>query len=248
MPSFPAFVARNKDGVSQVVMAYFGLQFRGAPPARAKAALDDLDAAFGAANGPGHHDRATHTDGAGHTEIVSIAYWDDPAVFDRWFDVNREGWIGDGCRGGGVGRWIEAIRPRAEEFETLFSVPERAEGIAALSKGWSDEIQEHAYWGGMRDRIPLSQTDALLGGSAPLVSRDGSRVRVMPRQGLCLIRSGQDWSATEGDDRAMYLDGVEPDLRVGMEFLRDEGARSAATRTATCTWSRGASRSTAASV
>jgi aldoxime dehydratase len=123
------------------------VQFQGERPAAAQGALDGLDSAFGAADGPGHHDRATHTDGAGYTEVVSIAYWDDPAVFERWFDANREGWIGDGCRAGGVGLWIEAIRPKVEEFETLFSVPERTEGIAVLSEAWSDEVQEHAYWG-----------------------------------------------------------------------------------------------------
>jgi aldoxime dehydratase len=39
-----------------------------------------------------------------------------------------------------------------------------------------------------------------------------------------LIRSGQDWTDTDGDERRMYLEDVEPVLRAGMEFLRDEGA------------------------
>lgn len=40
-----------------------------------------------------------------------------------------------------------------------------------LADGWSDEVQEHGYWGGMRDRIPLSQTDALAATGAPVVDR-----------------------------------------------------------------------------
>jgi len=40
---------------------------------------------------------------------------------------------------------------------------------------------------------------------------------------LCLIRSGQDWSDTETSERKLYLEDVEPVLREGMDFLRDEG-------------------------
>ena len=83
--------------------------------------------------------------------------------------------------------------------------------------------REHAYWGGMRDRIPLSQTDAMMPGGAPELIRDGARLRVKAHDNLCLIRSGQDWSDTEASERKLYLDDVEPVLREGMDFLRDEG-------------------------
>ena len=53
--------------------------------------------------------------------------------------------------------------------------------------------------------------------------RDGDRLRVKPHDNICLIRSGQDWSDTASAERKMYLDDVEPVLREGMEFLRDEG-------------------------
>ena len=82
---------------------------------------------------------------------------------------------------------------------------------------------EHAYWGGMRDRIPKSQTNDLAPEGAPKILRDGDRVRVKPQDNICLIRSGQDWSDTEESERKMYLDDVEPVLRTGMDFLRDEG-------------------------
>jgi aldoxime dehydratase len=230
-PPYPSFVARMEPAVRQVVMAYFGLQFRGEPPA---GALDVLDAAFAAADGPGHHDRARQSapdgtidlgDGqpaepAGWGEIVSIAYWDDPAAFDRWSAAHRESWLGarDGC-----GRWAEVLRPTAQEHETLFSSLGRPEGVAALAGDWSGEIVEHGYWGGMRDRIPLSQTDPLVSTGTPAVERDGGRVRIRPHGGICLIRSGQDWTDTDDAERAMYLNGVEPVLRAGMDFLSTEG-------------------------
>jgi aldoxime dehydratase len=87
----------------------------------------------------------------------------------------------------------------------------------------SDTVLEHAYWGGARDRIPASQTDALEPQGAPQLVRDGPLVTVRPHGNLCLIRSGQDWGDTEADERTMYQRDVEPVLRAGMEFLRDEG-------------------------
>jgi len=218
-PPYPSFVARSSTRVRQVVMAYVGLQFRGELPA---GRLDVLDAAFAADDGPGHHDRARVESPDGTVDVVSIAYWDDPAAFDRWFDVHRESWVGEAARDG-HGRWIEVLRPSVEEHETLFSSLGRPEGIAVLADDFSGAVQEHAYWGGMRDRIPLSQTDPMAPDGAPVVERDGSRVRVRPQQGICLIRSGQDWTDTEGDERATYLDDVEPVLRAGMDFLRDQG-------------------------
>jgi aldoxime dehydratase len=58
---------------------------------------------------------------------------------------------------------------------------------------------------------------------AASVVRDGRRLRVKPHENICLIRSGQDWSDTDAAERKMYLEDVEPVLREGMEFLRDEG-------------------------
>jgi aliphatic aldoxime dehydratase len=218
-PPYPSFVTRLEPAVRQVVMAYFGLQFRGELPA---GALDVLDVAFAAVDGPGHHDRARQTSPDGTTDLVSIAYWDDPAAFDRWSAAHRESWLGDGARDD-YGRWTEVLRPTVEEHETLFSSLGRPEGVAALAGDWSGEIAEHGYWGGMRDRIPLSQTDPLAPTGAPVVERDGDRVRIRPHGGICLIRSGQDWTDTDAAERAMYLNDVEPVLRAGMEFLHAEG-------------------------
>ena len=57
----------------------------------------------------------------------------------------------------------------------------------------------------------------------PELRRDGTLVTVRGHEQLCLIRSCQDWSDTEADQRRMYLEDVEPVLRAGMDFLRDDG-------------------------
>lgn len=220
-PPYPSYVARHKPTVSRVVMAYFGLQYRGEPPQAAAGALAELAARFGGEDGPSHWDRAQDVDQAGFSNVISAAYWDDVARFDRWFAAAREAWTGGS--GDGVGRFIEVLRPGVTRYETLFSSPDRPEGIAVVADGISGEVQEHAYWGGMRDRIPLSQTDEMAPRGEPTLVRDGSRLRLVAGDNLCLIRSGQDWSDTEASERKMYLEDVEPVLKEGMEFLRVEG-------------------------
>lgn len=133
----------------------------------------------------------------------------------------REAWTGKGREG--IGTFIEMLRPAVARHETLFSSLGRPEGVAVIADGMSGEVQEHAYWGGMRDRIPLSQSDPMTPGGVPELIRDGARLRVKAHDNLCLIRSGQDWSDTEASERKLYLDDVEPVLREGMDFLRDDG-------------------------
>jgi len=120
-----------------------------------------------------------------------------------------------------VGTFAEVLRPVVRRFETLFS-SDLPEGAACLAQRLSDAVQEHGYWGGARDRIPLSQTEDLAPVGSPRVVTDGILQRVLGQENLCLIRSGQDWSATEGK----YQEDVEPTLRVGMDFLRDDGLPS----------------------
>ncbi|MCK1680909.1 phenylacetaldoxime dehydratase family protein [Bradyrhizobium sp. 147] len=219
-PPYPSFVARYKPAVNRVVMAYLGVQYRGVAPA-ATDALKEIAGLFAAENGPSHWDRAQYVDQFGHENVVSVAYWDDVARFDAWFAPAREAWTGS--QRDNIGTFIEVLRPIVARHETLFSSPDRPEGVAAIAGGMSGEVQEHAYWGGMRDRIPLSQTDAMTPGGAPELIRAGARLRVVAHDNLCLIRSGQDWSDTETFERKLYLDDVEPVLRQGMDFLRDDG-------------------------
>src|SRR6201994_4969510 len=203
-PPYSSFVARHKPTGSHVVMAYFGVQYRGdAPPAAARS-LGEIAARFAGADGPTHWDRASYVDQAGFSNVVSVAYWDDVARFDRWFTPAREAWTG--ASGESIGRFIEVLRPGVARYETLFSSLGRPEGVAALADGMSGEVQEHAYWGGMRDRIPLSQTSEMAPSGAARAVRDGARIRVIPHDNLCLIRSGQDWGDTEAAERKMYLE------------------------------------------
>lgn len=203
-PPYPSFVSRHDPSVRQVVIAFLGARDGGTPDVLGPDA-------------PRHHDRAV-TDGPTGGETVTAAYWTDPLAFERWFDRHRESWLSRD------GRWVEAIRPSVRRMETIVGSRRHPEGLAAVADGFSGEIREHGYWGSMRDRLPASATEELADAAVPEVVTDGGRVRVRMRGSVCLIRSGQDWSGTHGDERATYLDGIEPLLREGMAFLADEGA------------------------
>jgi aldoxime dehydratase len=91
----------------------------------------------------------------------------------------------------------------------------------------SGEIREHAYWGSARDRIPRAQTDALSPAGALALdeigrSSLGRRIRVRPHDNICLIRSGQDWTDSAPDERALYDADIRPHLEAGMRFLAND--------------------------
>ena len=221
-PPYPSYSARFRPTVAQVVMAYFGVQWRDDQPAAVTAALDEIANGVGA-GGAGHWDRALYVDESGYQTLLTVAYWDDPAVFDTWFDAHGKSWTAPDRPHDGVGYFTEVLRPTVDRYETLFSAADQLEGVGVLAPTISGEIQEHAYWGGVRDRIPLSQDDAMPPAGRPTVEVDGPVRRIRPADNMCLIRSGQDWTRTEGDERRMYVQDVEPVLHAGMDFLRDNG-------------------------
>ncbi|PRX47074.1 aldoxime dehydratase [Prauserella shujinwangii] len=222
-PPYPSYVARFAPAVTSVAIVCFGVQHRTASePADVRAALAELAEASADPDGPGRLDRAAYVDEAGYRTVLGLGYWDDPGRYDRWFARFRPRWLGERRSGGDTGFFVEALRPSVSRFETLLS-NDRREGVACLADGLSGEIAEHGYWGGARDRLPVAQTDPLEPGAPPTLVRDGGLRVVRGQHNLCLIRSGQDWTDTDGDERRRYLDEVEPVLRAGMDFLRDEG-------------------------
>jgi aldoxime dehydratase len=210
--------------VGQVVMAYFGVQYRSAAGrTAAREQLAALRRAAPALARPRHDDLAFTIDEAGFETVVWAAYWSDPAAFRQWELAVADWWNSDERLQGACGWFREVATPRAERFETLFSSPDRREGIAHLAASMSGEIREHAYWGSMRDRLAASQTDPLRTGVSWSRPAPGRRVQLSGSENLALIRSGQDWSDTEGEERRLYLQQIEPRLREGMDYLRDRG-------------------------
>lgn len=229
-PPYPVWSARAPVAVKQVVMGYFGVQSRGAAlQGRACAALMKIARDFALPDGPGHHDLAHYVDADGFDNMVAIAYWHDAAAYARWCATPEVDawWRSEERLSEGLGYFREIASPRVEHFETMFNTPDRFEGVGVVMGELSGELQEHGYWGSMRDRIALSQTDAMApSGTRAVIAgtpAPGQRVRVAGHENIAMIRSGQEWTETTGQERTLYLDDMEPVLREGMDFLRDQG-------------------------
>jgi aldoxime dehydratase len=202
VPAYPSFVARLAASVDQVVMAFLGAQ-DGEPDRRH------------GADGPRHLDRARQ-DGTG--DLVVAAYWDDVAAFDRWFARCREPWLA-----GPGGRWVEVIRPRVERFETIFGRTQQARGRGRAGRGLQRR-RDRARVLGRHARPDARRADGRAARPGGRRRRARRRPRARAARGsVCVIRSGQDWTGCDDDERATYLERVEPNLRRGMDFLRDQG-------------------------
>ncbi|WP_336946112.1 phenylacetaldoxime dehydratase family protein [Asaia sp. HN010] len=225
-PPFPAWTARGKTESSQRIMGYFGVQWREDTQAeQAGHLLAALVRQLGDGEAAQGIERADFIDSAGYANGVAIGYWPDPDSYRVWWQQHAAWWADPARESEGMGLYREIYLPRSTHLETLFSAADRLEGIGVLLGERSAEtIQEHGYWGGMRDRIPASQTDALASSGGRVVQEEAPlRRRVISHEGVALIRSGQDWSDVTGEELTLYRDRIEPTLRAGMAFLRDEG-------------------------
>lgn len=229
-PPFPMWAGRADSSVQQVVMAYLGVQFRTEDqrPA-ALEALRAITASFAGADGPVSHDLTYHRDNQDHHNLMAVGYWSSPVAHRRWLcsPAVVGWWESDQRLADGLGYFREITAPRTEQFETLYAFRDDLPGVGAVMNRPSGEINEHGYWGSMRERFPLSQTDWMsASGELSVISGDpaaGGRVVVRGHDNIAIIRSGQDWKAAEAAERALYLDEILPTLQAGMDFLRDNG-------------------------
>ena len=209
VPPVPAFVARFSATTTGVSVAYFGFQGSLAQP-------DALLSLMKSPQGPLRIESGRD----GDSEIVA-AYWATHDGFATWFrGTEVQSWwltIEDAV-------WLEAFAPSIDRFETLQSHQGEGVGILGMAEKMSEPIIEHNYWGGSRDRLPISQTDLLTAtGTLKRIELAPGRVKVTGHGNLAVIRSGQDWSGTNGEERELYLDTVEPNLRAGMTYLAADG-------------------------
>jgi aldoxime dehydratase len=156
------WVGRAGEQLKQVAMAYLGVQFRGeAQRERALKAMRDIVGSFSLPDGPQTHDLTHHTDNSGYDNLMIVGYWKDAAAYCRWLrspPVN-DWWASPDRLNDGLGYFREITAPRAEQFETLYAFQTQLPGVGAIMDTTSGEIEEHGYWGSMRDRFPASQTD-----------------------------------------------------------------------------------------
>lgn len=226
-PAYPSWQSDWSDTTDPLIAGYFGVQAD--EPARLEAWAER---SFAGEHAPFAVERGVHVGAGGARDYMFIAYWRRSDYRKWWALPGNSGWWGSEQRlEDGVGYWREIVAMPFERFETLHSSTMQ-HGVGVSAEGMDGPILEHGYPGGMRDRIPLTETDDIrrIGNiDSPLsatVSDDGRRVMVTPPKNMCVIRSGQNWSACEGDEKRFYLEKVHPTLLAGMRFLRDNPVES----------------------
>lgn len=238
-PPYPSWSSGFAPGVESVVIGYYASQ---APsPASAETIDGWFDPAANAADGPGNVIRARFTDASGYDNHVRIGYWTDTDAFGRWESENAGWWESGERLSGETGFWRETLTVPVRRLETLFSTDTHPEGIGKLGSELGEPICEHAYWGGMRDRIPDGAGDEFEATldeplkKARLQETRGRRLTVAAPDNLAIILSAQNWEGCRGEELATYDDVVRPELTAGMAYLRDNPA---ATGCASCRFMR----------
>jgi len=190
-------------------------------------ALEDLNAIIENLPPP-KSDLAMFTDRAGHKNFVLVAYfqsspehvqWEDASGFSKWWESNAH-------LEADYGLWMERYSFAPGQFETLISSPDGREGVARQFADSVGPIREHAYWGGMEDRIPNSAPGKFDSSihtmpSMKLEETLGKRLVIKGPKNLCVIRSGQDLTSVKADELAEYNADIEPHLSAGLSFLGD---------------------------
>ena len=225
VPAYPGWSARLDKTVGRVVFANFGIQWL-APEDEVPALgyVRDIVKKMAHPSGADQFDIARYKDEAGFDNLVVLSYWLDPSKYKAWRDEVE---LSLQIEATHLGRFEEVLTPLVDRVETLYSAPEALAGLGKTTKELSGEIIEHAYWGSARDRLPISQTDALTPSGKiefQKIGSDGNVIRVGGHENVAVIRSGQNWSDTSGEERNLYLQNIEPTLQAGMNYLRDNGA------------------------
>ncbi len=224
-PPYPSWSAVFGPDVEKVVLAYFAAQTK---TGDISPFHDWFRSLLSIENAPDHVERATYTDASAYRNDVYVCYWKKKESYTAWSDAPKfaEWWENETRLQEDAGYWHEVIFAPRDRLETLFS-SENAAGIAAISSNFTGPITEHGYWGGMRDRIPESETNDFINPAIdsleflPGTDNPGKRLRILPPENLCLIRSAQDWTNCKGEELNIYQDELQPVLVEGMNFIRD---------------------------
>ncbi|PWN86947.1 phenylacetaldoxime dehydratase [Acaromyces ingoldii] len=239
-PAYPSYSARFDPSISEVAAVLIGA-IASQPNSRLEHdALESVDHFLGQGSPQPHYRLLCNSeDPTGRETRAWKAYWPCKEDYLSWSSSSGfAAWWTESKRETEEHGWLlEALYPTMDRLESVFSNEAAREGAALMCQGMSAAIEEHGYWGSARDRFPIAQTDTvpgekvcpvkgMLGGAKEANGTASRRVVVPGRQNLCVIHSGQDWSAMEGKERELYLGTLHPTLQAGMLFLSNDKYRS----------------------
>lgn len=226
-PPYPSFSSEFDVDAKDIGMVVAGVQFK---PSEKDVALNFIKGLAFLMRNEGSSDHVDlsfcEKDSTGSSQMVATGYWLDSKGMADFFDdvAFKSYWAKNSGEGSSYGIFREVYNFPHSRFETLHSGPEHVVGIANAREQVSEPLQRHAYWGGMRDRIPDSAEDLFEGeGSLSTLEDEADRVVVKPNMNMAIIRSGQDLGKATGIERDEYFNDIEPVLKAGLNFLRDDG-------------------------
>lgn len=226
-PPVPAWSSRPDSGT--VVVAYLAAQSM--DRSIALAGMLQLSSLIAKSPEAFHVDLALHEPAGRPVDAIAIAYFHDQAAFDRWAQASgfAKWWADDVRLSDPCGYWQERLVLPARRIEALHSSPTRD----GHSHGGTltGPVREHAYWGGMRDRLAASREDRLTPAVEAIADprtggTGGRRVVVEAPENLCVIRSGQNLADAVPQEIELYDSVVRPNLIEGMRYLAENGAET----------------------
>src|ERR1700677_1439270 len=143
-PPAPAWAASFSQQTTPVVMAYFGTQFESDDSEQRAHRVDEF---LNRADAPDNVESARFFDRAGRRNLITSAYWIDPARYERWKDKwGFEAWgNAPPLIGYRQGHFREILTVPRDRFETLFSHISVV-GVAKAGGPVVGPIREHNYW------------------------------------------------------------------------------------------------------
>lgn len=231
-PAAPKFHLRWNAPLTTVVSDYIAVQRTPADFGTERAFFKRTRDAFASAWGPDCFDEVRHTDEAGSTNSIVIAYWTDITRYAIWKHQDAfNTWLASPEREKeNVGYWRETLTVPYDRIETIFSEPYYRAGIARTKGSELEPMYTAGYFGAMRDRLPISAIDPLAspyGESVPqgeFLGASRARIRIDVPPNVVNIRSGQYWEKAEGDQLDDYCTNLQPKLETGMAYLKDHAA------------------------
>ncbi|RNB92009.1 phenylacetaldoxime dehydratase family protein [Brevibacillus fluminis] len=207
-----------------IVFGQFGIQTKnGMNPT---GYIEQFLNAFQAPYGPAHVDRAVHQDIDEYVNHIFLVYWDNMEVFEEWNSSSSiEKYWGESVEPvQDVGLWREIVVISNDHIETIHSGENHDNGVSNFLPIKYTKV--HEYWGSMRDRIQASTHDRFDTAYDKKILEQafgvslGKRIRVYPPDNICLIRTAQNWVQCSDEERKTYVDLVEPTLKEGSEYIR----------------------------
>ena len=225
-PPVPAWSASIQSDCQEVIIGYFGYQIKDDQQATEPTGfLKWFTQLLKIENAPIHTERGRVIDDHGYLNGYFISYWDSETTYKKWRESSgfTEWWNATERVDDDFGYWAELMVVPTERFETLFSSENKA-GAAEMFDKFEGPIQEHNYFGGMRDRLKISAVNLLESNIDNLVEQSnvdsiGKRIFLRTPKNLAIIRSAQNLTETKGDELERYNRDVYPHLIKGMDFI-----------------------------